>query len=63
MSDLTAPPDRCPVCGTERNADPVEPRSTSEDQGTVTARYRCPERGCRARWYVCWDAASLKEAA
>jgi hypothetical protein len=60
---LTAPADRCPVCGTERNAPPVGPLRTREYPGSVTAYYRCPERDCRASWWVSWDAASLGEAA
>ena len=54
--------DRCPVCGTERNAPPVEPHNEPKARdGMVTARYKCPD--CKCKWLVSWDAASLGRAA
>jgi len=53
--------DRCPACGTERNAPPVTPYKAREFHGCIVARYSCPD--CQVRWLVCWDVASLAGAA
>lgn len=57
---ITAPADRCPACA---GVDPVQPYSAKQDENEITARYRCPVKPCRARWYVCWDTRSLGEVA
>jgi transposase-like protein len=58
---MNAPCDRCPRCGTERNAPAVEPGSVFKFKGSLIARYWCPDCGCR--WLVGWDPESLEEAA
>lgn len=55
---ITAPPDRCPACC---HPAAVEPGKATGDRGSVTARYKCPH--CKAKWFVCWDTASLETAA
>jgi transposase-like protein len=55
---VTAPADRCPACGTERNAPPVEPYSVREFKGSLTARYRCPR--CPCKWLVGWLISALE---
>jgi hypothetical protein len=47
----------CVPCNTGQ---PVKPSGPLRKR---VARYRCPVKGCRARWYVCWNTASLEKVA
>ena len=53
--------DRCPACGTERNAPPVEPYLVRKaKRSCVIAYYRCPHSSCRCWWFVGWDTGSIE---